>query len=113
MRTFPRWLILHDRRPLRVLEALEAVALELELAGLGLQAAQEFFGVVRWQRLRLRHVLLAALPEPTERHRRAQLLLLGRHHVVAALHQPPERDHLWQIGGEIGALDPVELVAPL
>ena len=37
MRPLPRRLVLHDRRPLRVLEALEAVALELELARLGLQ----------------------------------------------------------------------------
>ena len=111
VRAFPGRLVFDDRRPLRVLEALEAVALELELAGLRLQAAQEFLGVVGRQRLRLRHVLLAVLPEPAEGHRRAQLLLLGRHDVVAALQQLLERDHLRQVGGEIDALDPVDLVA--
>ena len=73
----------------------------------------QIFLVVRRQRLRLRHVLLAALAEPAERHRRAKLLLLGRHDVVAALEELLERDHLLQVGGEIDALDPVDLVDAL
>ena len=66
VRAFRRRLVFDDRRPLGIVDALEAVALEFELARLRLQPAQIFLGVVRRQRLRFRHVLLAVLPEPAE-----------------------------------------------
>ncbi len=92
------------------MEALQARALEFELARLGLQPAQIFPVVVGGQRLGLRHILLAVLPEPAERHRGAQLLLLGRHHVIAALDELLPRDALGQVRGLEQPLDPVDLV---
>src|SRR6516164_3598146 len=97
MRSLPRRLVFDDRRPLGIVEALEAVALEFELAGLGLQPAQILLGVVRRQRLRLGYVLLPVFPEPAERHRRAQFLLFRRHHVITALEELLPRADLWQI----------------
>ena len=70
--------------------------------------------VVRRQRLRLRHVLLAVLPEPAERHRRAQLLLLRRHDVIAALRRNSFHEITFgRSEASNRALDPVDLVDAL
>src|SRR5262249_26275637 len=84
MRALPGWFVFDDRRPFRIIEALKRIAFKFEFAGLGLQSAEEFFGIVRRQGLRFRYVFLAVFVEPAERYRRAQLLLFRRHNEIAA-----------------------------
>ena len=98
LRALPRRHVFDDRRPLRIVQTLEAVALELELARLGLQAFEELHRVVGRQWVRLRNVLLAAFPEPAEGDRRAQMLLLRRHDEVAAANELLPRHHLGHVG---------------
>src|SRR5208282_845987 len=98
MRPFPGRLVFDDRRPLRILEALEAVALEFKLARLGLQPLEVFAGIIGWQRLRLGHILFSVLPEPAKRNRRAQLFLLGRHDVITFSYELLPRYAFGQIG---------------
>src|SRR5215831_20785949 len=113
MRPFPRWLVFYNRRPLGIVEALETVAFEFELAGLGLQPALKFLRVIGRQRMSLGDILLTIFPKPAERHRRAQFLLLGRHHVVAPADEFLPRYVLRQIGGVEQPLDPIDLVHAL
>src|SRR5215471_10503833 len=107
--------VLRDRRPLLAvrIETLQALALELDLAGLSLQAVQVPLRVIRRQRHRLRHVLLPALVEPVPRERRALLLFLGGDHEVTLADELFPRDVLRQIRALELPLDPAELIRAL
>jgi hypothetical protein len=110
VRALPRRHVFDYGRPLGIVQSLETVALEFELARLGLQPLEELQRVVGGKRVRLRNVLLAAFPEPAKRDGRAQMLLLRRHDEVPAANEFLPRHHLGQVGRLEQALDPIDLV---